>query len=98
MTEVDGIAVNTTGRLRNLIASRSGKVHLSLLRAGKKVSLDVTLAELPDAEPSISKKVPGTSPELELGLGLADLGVAGGLSSTVVRAGVSPSDCLSCDC
>lgn len=73
VTEVDGVPVNTTGRLRNLIGSKSGKVRLGLLRAGSKLSLEVTLGELPDAEPSASKKAPGTSSELELGISLAEL-------------------------
>ena len=47
---IDGKVVDSTGRLRNVIAASGGKkkVRIQLLRKGKKRSFDVSLGEVPD--------------------------------------------------
>jgi serine protease Do len=51
--KVDGIPVETSGRLRNLIAAKGGnsKAAIEVLRSGKTQTVEITLGELPD-EPS----------------------------------------------
>lgn len=76
VTAVDGKAVDSTGRFRNLIAASGANraVKLTVLRGGKQLTLPVTLGKLPDADEG--PKVPGSSqgnlPEVD-GLSLKDL-------------------------
>lgn len=56
---VDGTAVASSGRLRNLIAGKGGnsKARLDVLRGGKRLPIEVTLGELQDDAPA---KEPGS--------------------------------------
>jgi serine protease Do len=51
--EVDGKTVDSTGRLRNLIASAgaAARVRLDILREGKRRSVEVSLGEVPGSPP-----------------------------------------------
>lgn len=71
---VNGQAVDSTGRLRNLVASAgaNGKARLALLRDGRELEVTVTLAELADdatraggtpARPAASRPLDGLTVE-----------------------------------
>lgn len=71
--KVDGTPVESSGRLRNLIAAKGGnsKAAIEVLRGGKTLVVEVTLGELqdePTAKQGADAKAVGT-----LGLGLAPL-------------------------
>lgn len=62
VTHVNGEKVDSTGRLRNLIAAAGANktVKIDLLRNSKPLSLDVVLAEIPDASPESPSPSGGT--------------------------------------
>ena len=65
---IDGQIVDSTGRLRNVIAASGSKktVRVELLRSGKKRSFDVALGEIPEEARSASAPSAGkTEPALE---------------------------------
>jgi len=76
VTAVDGKAVDSTGRFRNLIAASGAErvVRLTVLRGGKTLTVPVTLGKLPDgdASPKLPGSGHGTLPEVD-GLSLKDL-------------------------
>jgi len=76
VTAVDGKAVDSTGRFRNLIAASGANraVRLTVVRGGKTLTVPVTLGKLPDADdpPKVSSSDQGNLPEVD-GLSLKDL-------------------------
>jgi len=76
VTAVDGKAVDSTGRFRNLIAASGANraVRLTVLRGGKQLTVPVTLGKMPDADdaPKVAGASQGNLPEVD-GLQLKDL-------------------------
>jgi len=76
VTAVDGKAVDSAGRFRNLIAASGAErtVKLTVLRAGKQLSIPVKLGKLPDSvdAPKVSGADQSNLPEVD-GLSLKDL-------------------------
>jgi serine protease Do len=73
VVRVDGEIVDSSGRLRNLIAAKgaNAKVKLDIIRSGKPTSVVVQTGELADTEAkAASDKAPGAD---DLGLGLSAL-------------------------
>ncbi len=71
--KVDGVEVDSTGRLRNLIAGKGAnvKVVLQVNRSGKRIDIPVKLGELPEQVASKGQKETGAEPTL--GMKLAPL-------------------------
>jgi serine protease Do len=76
VTAVDGKAVDSAGRFRNLIAASGAErtVKLTVLRAGKQLSIPVKLGKLPETAdaPKVSGADHSNLPEVD-GLSLKDL-------------------------
>lgn len=71
IVRVDGVAVDSTGRLRSLIATKGAatKTTLEILRGGEKKSVDVVLGELPGEQGGTTE-----IPDNQGGLGGLELG------------------------
>jgi serine protease Do len=103
ITAVNGDKVDSTGRLRNLVAAAgANKIQLELLRRGSKLTLPVSLAEAPNDVPSRSDSA--KPQDRKEGLTLAPLNdqtrqqfnigdeVSSGLVIVDVRAGSAAAD------
>jgi serine protease Do len=75
--EVNGRPVDSTGKLRNVIAAAGAEstVKLTVLRGDKRVTLDVALGEMPEdaASPGTQGSSPGKAPATLSGLALEPL-------------------------
>ncbi|MEZ4224430.1 MAG: Do family serine endopeptidase [Polyangiaceae bacterium] len=67
---IEGTAVDSTGRLRNVVAAAGGKkqVKVTLLRGGKRESLDVTLGVAPEDRRAASGQAPSGGESVLAGL------------------------------
>ncbi len=94
---VDGEKVDSTGKLRNLIAGKgTATVSLVISRGGKQQTVSVALAELPDDQKAGDKKPNATEPTLGMTLAPLDdrmaqrLDLPKGTPGSVVVSGVDP--------
>jgi serine protease Do len=92
VVRIDGKPVESTGRLRNLIAAAGarGKVSLDLVRKGKPQTLSVELGEMPNDPSNNGSLGPATSSGMD-GLTVA-VGVAARLDHLLGRQALTPSE------
>jgi serine protease Do len=99
IVKVDGEPVDSTGRLRNVIASKGANVKatLAVIREGKPVSLDVMLSEMPEQAVTSTKGEATASPTLGMKLAPLDerlrrqLRIEADAPGKIVVVGVEPN-------